>query len=77
VVCRSGSQSLRQVYFSTLDLALHSEYQAGEGGSVFKSEVVERVVRENTVMPPLPEDRFLNAFQHIFAGGYSAGEACF
>ena len=25
------------------------------------------------VMPPLEEDRFLCAFGHIFAGGYSAG----
>lgn len=25
------------------------------------------------VMPPFPEDRFLCAFGHIFAGGYSAG----
>ena len=62
------------MYFATLDLALHSEYQPGRGGSVFGSEVVDRVVRENTVVPPLPEDRFLNSFQHIFAGGYSAGD---
>lgn len=71
--CRSGSQSLRQVYFATLDLALHSEYQPGKGGSVFKSDIVRKVIKENTVVPPLPEDRFLNSFQHIFAGGYSAG----
>ena len=25
------------------------------------------------VMAPLPEDRFLNSFGHIFAGGYAAG----
>jgi oligopeptidase A len=25
------------------------------------------------VMAPLPEDRFLCGFAHIFAGGYSAG----
>ena len=72
--CRSGSMSLRQVYFATLDLMLHSQYQPGKGGSVFRSEVVQRVIEENTVMPPLPEDRFLNGFQHIFAGGYSAGD---
>ncbi len=27
----------------------------------------------NTVLPPLPEDRSLCSFSHIFAGGYSAG----
>ena len=67
--------SLRQVYFATLDLMLHSEYQPGKGDSVFRSAVVQRVIDENTVMPPLPEDRFLNGFQHIFAGGYSAGDS--
>ena len=25
------------------------------------------------MLPPIPEDRFLCAFGHIFAGGYSAG----
>ena len=62
------------MYFATLDLALHSEYQPGKGGSVFKSDIVDKVIKENTVVPPLPEDRFLNSFQHIFAGGYSAGK---
>lgn len=33
----------------------------------------QRVAQRTTVMPPLPEDRFLCAFSHIFAGGYSAG----
>jgi oligopeptidase A len=33
-----------------------------------------RAASEKTaVQPPLPEDRFLNAFSHIFAGGYAAG----
>ena len=31
------------------------------------------VAQRTTVMPPLPEDRFLCSFSHIFAGGYSAG----
>ena len=26
-----------------------------------------------TLIPPLPEDRFLCGFTHIFAGGYAAG----
>ncbi len=65
---RAGSQFLRQVYFSTLDLDLH---RLPEGGSV--AEVVARVAAENTVLPPLPEDRFLCGFSHIFAGGYAAG----
>lgn len=27
----------------------------------------------DSVLPPLPWDRFLCGFAHIFAGGYSAG----
>ena len=42
---------------------------------MFKSDIVNKVIKDNTVVPPLPEDRFLNSFQHIFAGGYSAGES--
>ncbi|MDE0896979.1 MAG: M3 family metallopeptidase, partial [Planctomycetota bacterium] len=40
-------------------------------GTVFD---VQRRISERTLpMMPLPEDRFLCAFTHIFAGGYSAG----
>jgi oligopeptidase A len=35
--------------------------------------VQQRVAQENTVLKPLPEDRFLCGFTHIFAGGYAAG----
>jgi oligopeptidase A len=30
-------------------------------------------VQAQGALAPLPEDRFLNAFTHIFAGGYAAG----
>jgi len=65
---RAGSQFLRQVYFSTLDIELH---RLPDDGSV--AGVVARVAAGNTVLPPLPEDRFLCGFSHIFAGGYAAG----
>merc|ERR1719293_546721 len=29
--------------------------------------------RHTRLLKPLPQDRFLNHFSHIFAGGYSAG----
>ena len=35
--------------------------------------VQKRVADQYCVVPPLPEDRFLCAFGHIFAGGYAAG----
>lgn len=68
---RAGSMSLRQVHFATVDLELHARFQPGQGESVFERD--QRVAQRTTVMPPLPEDRFLCAFSHIFAGGYSAG----
>jgi oligopeptidase A len=68
---RSGSMTLRQVHFAVTDLELHSNYAPGGAESVFDRE---RAVEARTlVMPPLPEDRFLCGFSHIFAGGYSAG----
>jgi oligopeptidase A len=65
---RAGSMTLRQVYFATLDLALHH-------GPLAESVLAlqQRVAAENTVVAPLAEDRFLCAFSHIFAGGYAAG----
>jgi len=35
--------------------------------------VRNRIAKTTTVLPPLPEDSFLCAFGHIFAGGYAAG----
>ena len=31
------------------------------------------LTEEMSVLPPLPESRFLCSFSHIFAGGYAAG----
>jgi oligopeptidase A len=72
-IYRAASMSLRQVYFATLDLELHHRYQPGGDGGAGFLEVQKRVARENTVLAPLPEDRFLCSFTHIFAGGYAAG----
>ena len=68
---RAGSQMLRQVHFSSVDLELHSRYVPGADGGVFA--VDRRLAERTSVMTPLPEDRFLCSFSHIFAGGYSAG----
>ncbi|MFL5355855.1 M3 family metallopeptidase [Archangium sp.] len=72
-IYRAASMSLRQVYFATLDLELHHRYQPGGNGQAGFLEVQKHVAKENTVLPPLPEDRFLCSFTHIFAGGYAAG----
>ncbi|MDJ0510501.1 MAG: M3 family metallopeptidase [Crocosphaera sp.] len=67
----SGSAMLRQLHFSFLDLELHHRYQPN--GDENPAEVRNRIAEKTTVMKPLPEDSFLCAFGHIFAGGYAAG----
>jgi len=67
----SGSGTLRQIHFSLLDIELHDRYQPG--GTETVTDVRSRLAKTTTVIPPLPEDAFLCAFNHIFAGGYAAG----
>jgi oligopeptidase A len=67
---RAGSQFMRQLYFATLDLELHHRFDPDNDDVL---GVQRRVAADNTVIPPLPEDRFLCGFSHIFAGGYAAG----
>ncbi|MUL35827.1 M3 family metallopeptidase [Gloeocapsopsis dulcis] len=67
----SGSAMLRQLHFSLIDLELHNRYQPG--GKETANDVRNRIAKNTTVLPPLPEDAFLCAFGHIFAGGYAAG----
>lgn len=55
--CRSGSDMLRQLYFSELDLVLHSRYRPQPGHTVFDSEEIKRVAERTTILKPLPEDR--------------------
>jgi oligopeptidase A len=71
-IYRAASMTLRQVYFATLDLELHHRYTPEENAQGVLA-VQQRVAKENTVLKPLPEDRFLCSFSHIFAGGYAAG----
>lgn len=67
----SGMMMLRQLYFACLDMTLHSVYDPASGKSPY--EVQQEVAKLYTVLPPLPDDRFLCSFSHIFAGGYAAG----
>ncbi len=67
----SGSVMLRQLHFSFVDLELHHRYVPG--GNETPSDVRSRIAKTTTILPPLPEDAFLCAFGHIFAGGYAAG----
>jgi len=69
---QSGMMMVRQLNFGAVDMELHSErYDAF--GSVTPFQVQQEIAKKYLVVPPLPEDRFLCSFSHIFAGGYSAG----
>ncbi len=68
---RAGSATLRQLFFARVDIELHHRYRGG--GAVTALDVKDAVARDHTVLPPLPEDRSLCSFSHIFAGGYAAG----
>ncbi len=67
----AGLATLRQVHFALTDLRLHSQWTPQLGLS--PDELRRDIANTTTVMDPIPEDRFLCAFGHIFAGGYSAG----
>ena len=54
-LCRSGSMTLRQVHFASVDIELHARYQPGGEESVF--DVDRRIAERTAVLPPLPEDR--------------------
>jgi oligopeptidase A len=62
---------LRQLTFALLDLELHHGFDADGPETPF--DVQRRLAARTSILPPLPEDRFLCGFHHIFAGGYAAG----
>jgi len=66
---RAGSNALRQVCFALTDLALHT----ANPETLDPIITAQRIARDILPLPPLPEDRFLCSFSHIFAGGYAAG----
>eukprot|EP00630_Chrysocystis_fragilis_P002382 CAMPEP_0197390318 /NCGR_PEP_ID=MMETSP1165-20131217/2321_1 /TAXON_ID=284809 /ORGANISM="Chrysocystis fragilis, Strain CCMP3189" /LENGTH=706 /DNA_ID=CAMNT_0042915793 /DNA_START=17 /DNA_END=2137 /DNA_ORIENTATION=- len=66
---QAGMMMARQLSFGALDVELHARYDGSEN----PLDVQRRVFREYAPMAPLPEDTFLTAFSHIFAGGYSCG----
>ena len=68
---RAGAAMMRQLLFSTLDLELHHAYLPGDDDTPRRAK--ERIAAAYSVLPLLPEDRFLCGFAHIFAGGYAAG----
>lgn len=70
----AGMMACRQLYFGQMDMELHSNFDPNndKGETIF--DVQKRIAEKySPYNMPLEEDRFLCAFGHIFAGGYSAG----
>jgi len=68
---QAGLGTIRQLFFGTMDMTLHSSAYDASKQSIF--DVQHELAARFTAIPPLPDDRFLCSFSHIFAGGYSAG----
>ncbi len=68
---RAGTLTMRQVLFGRLDLALHQDPALAAPGAALA--LMRRLTAEHAVLTPLPEDRWLCGFSHIFPGGYAAG----
>jgi len=72
----AGLVTCRQLYFGMMDMELHSNYDANiaDSGGETIFDVQKRIASKYIPFSmPLPEDRFLCSFSHIFAGGYAAG----
>ena len=69
---RAGSQMCRQIGFGSSDMQLHSSPEIAGDSDAALAEHRATLTRTG-VLAPLPEDRSLCAFSHIFAGGYAAG----
>lgn len=68
---QAGMGMVRQLYFGALDMALHHNYDPNGEQTPFQLQ--QELSKRFSVLPPLPDDRFLCGFGHIFSGGYSAG----
>ncbi|MEZ6047736.1 MAG: M3 family metallopeptidase [Planctomycetaceae bacterium] len=68
---RSGTMMLRQLLFGMTDMTLHSSFDPTGSQSIF--DLHQELSKKTSVLPLLPDDKSLCAFQHIFAGGYAAG----
>ena len=66
---RNGGGTLRQIYFAMTDMYLYSKLEENED----PIEVMKRMADKYLINKIDNDDRFICAFSHIFAGGYSAG----
>eukprot|EP00638_Chattonella_subsalsa_P004943 CAMPEP_0117755460 /NCGR_PEP_ID=MMETSP0947-20121206/13468_1 /TAXON_ID=44440 /ORGANISM="Chattonella subsalsa, Strain CCMP2191" /LENGTH=738 /DNA_ID=CAMNT_0005574805 /DNA_START=153 /DNA_END=2369 /DNA_ORIENTATION=+ len=69
---QAGMMMCRQLLFGQLDMELHHRYDP-ETSDLSVFDVQAQLAPKYSVIPPLPTDRFLCSFSHIFGGGYAAG----
>jgi len=69
---QAGMGMLGQIHLAVLDLDLHTR-PLGPSESPWNRAAEVAATRNTKLLPTLPQDRFLNHFSHIFAGGYAAG----
>ena len=63
---------LRQLQFAMTDLELFYSYDPDQS-ALSPFELMREIAKKTSHLTPLPEERFLCGFSHIFAGEYSAG----
>ncbi|MBT3529528.1 MAG: oligopeptidase A [Gammaproteobacteria bacterium] len=70
---QSAMHMVRQLEFSLFDMRLHMEFSIDEENQIQK--ILDEVRSQVTVVPVSSENRFQNAFSHIFGSpvGYGAG----
>lgn len=71
--CLAGLAMMRQLHFATLDLELHTQFDPSRADKESIFDVDRRMAKKTCLITPIPEDRFLCGFSHIFGGGYAAG----
>jgi oligopeptidase A len=71
---QSGMATVRQLESGLFDMRLHAEFDPVTRTPWPSPEALLRAVRQEVaVVPRAAYDRFMQAFSHIFAGGYAAG----
>lgn len=68
---QAASAVLSQADLALSDLDLHHRFDPS--GEVELHEHVRELSARTRVMPPLPTDKRMCSFRHLFAGGYAAG----
>ena len=68
---QAGMMMVRQLEFALLDFRLHRDYDRAQGRRL--AQIINEVRQQTAVIIPPIWNRFINAFTHLFSGGYAAG----